>query len=343
MFGLVRVLGRGRDRRWVGSPVDAAFGNVEGKEEAVPLLSRAHDPVEFEPPDKIRPGQVGTLIDEVANPLDVTATIVDLAVRGYLRIEEIPKKGIFGKTDWRLVKLKDDDGLLRYEKKLFSGLFEGGEDVELSDLKRKFAPRLHEVQNLLYDDAVNAGWFASRPDKVRFKWRALGVLAVIVAFVISIVLAAATHLGLLAIPLLIGSIALLAGAGHMPRRTARGFATLRRVTGFRQFIEQSEKERARFAERANLFSEYLPYAVVFGCTEKWAKAFAGLDEQIAATTGLWYVSSQPFRIGHFSNSVDSFAVTTSGTIVATAASSGGSGFSGGSSGGGFGGGGGGSW
>ena len=343
LFGLVRLLGKGRDRRFAGSPVDVAFGSTAGTEEAVPLLSRPHDPVEFEPPDKIRPGQVGTLIDEVANPLDVTATIVDLAVRGYLRIEEIPKKGWFGKPDWHLIKLKDDGGLLRYEKKLFSGLFQDGDQVELSDLKRKFATRLHEVQNLLYDDAVSAGWFANRPDKVRFKWRALGVLFVILAFVVSIVLAAATHLGLVAIPLLIGSIGLLAGAGHMPRRTAKGFATLRRVTGFRRFIEESEKERARFAERANLFSEYLPYAVVFGCTEKWARAFAGLEDQISATTGAWYVSSQPFSIGHFSNSMDSFAVTTSGTIVATAASSGGSGFSGGSSGGGFGGGGGGSW
>ena len=59
-------------------------------------------PVEFVPPDGIRPGQVGTLIDEQANPLDVTATIIDLAVRGYLKITEIPKEGWFGKPDWQL-------------------------------------------------------------------------------------------------------------------------------------------------------------------------------------------------------------------------------------------------
>jgi uncharacterized protein (TIGR04222 family) len=344
LFGLYRVLRKGRDRRWAGSPVDAAFGNEAGVEERVPMFSRAHDPVEFEPPDKIRPGQVGTLVDEVANPLDVTATIVDLAVRGYLRIEEIPKKGWFGHTDWRLVKLKEGDGLLPYERKLFSGLFRDGDQVELSDLKQHFAPRLHEVQNALYDDAVHAGWFPTRPDRVRTRWYVLGVLAVVVAVVITVVLIAATHLGLLSIPFLVGGLGLLAGASHMPRRTAKGWATLRRVSGFRQFIEQSEKERARFAERANLFSEYLPYAVVFGCTEKWARAFAGLDDEVARSTMGWYVSTQPFSVGHFTNSMDSFAVATSGTIVATAASSGGSGFGGGgSSGGGFGGGGGGSW
>ena len=341
--GLARLLGRGRDRRWAGSPVDAVFGSEAGREEPVPLLERDHDPVEFEPPDKVRPGQVGTLVDEVANPLDVTATIVDLAVRGYLRIEEIPKKGWFGKPDWRLVRLKDGSGLLQYEARLLDGLFEDGNQVELSDLKRHFAPRLRAVQDALYDDAVAAGWFPSRPDRVRVKWRVLGVLAVVAAVALTVVLAATTQLGLLGIPLLVGSLGLLIGAGRMPRRTPRGWAVLRRVNGFRRFIEESEKERARFAERANLFSEYLPYAVVFGCTEKWARAFAGLDDELARATGTWYVSSHPFTVGAFGDSVEGFAVTTSGTIVATAAS-GSSGFGGGgSSGGGFGGGGGGSW
>ena len=94
-----RCSGRtGRDRRFSGSHVDIAFGSETGTDQAVPLMERPITPVEFEPPDKLRPGQVGTLWDEVANPLDVTATIVDLAVRGYLRIDEIPKQGWFGKA-----------------------------------------------------------------------------------------------------------------------------------------------------------------------------------------------------------------------------------------------------
>jgi uncharacterized membrane protein len=57
----------------------------------------------------------------------------------------------------------------------------------------------------------------------------------------------------------------------------------------------------------------------------------------------WYVSSRPFVYTQFADSIDSFAVTTSGTIASTPAGSGGSGFSGGGAGGGGGGGGGGSW
>ena len=345
VFGLMRLVWvRGRDVRYVGSPVDVAFGSETGKEEAVPLFDKPLDPVEYVPPDNVRPGEVGTLVDEVANPLDVTATIVDLAVRGYLRIEEIPKKGLFGKADWTLIKQPKEDDLLGYERLLLNGLFEDGEEVKLSALKRKFATRLHKVQDALYDQVVASGWFASRPDRIRVKWRVVGVIAVVVALGVAILLAAVTTFALVGIPLLIGALGLLALAGRLPRRTAKGWAALRRVSGFRRFIEESEKERARFAERANLFSEYLPFAVVFGCTEKWARAFAGLEDEVAQATSSWYVSSHPFSLGGFGNSMDSFAVTTSGTIVATAASSGSSGFGGGgSSGGGFGGGGGGSW
>jgi uncharacterized membrane protein len=127
----------------------------------------------------------------------------------------------------------------------------------------------------------------------------------------------------------------------MPRRTAKGTGALRRVEGFRRFIDESEKERARFAEQQHLFSEYLPYAIVFGATEKWARAFAGLDGELPEPT--WYGGSHAFTAAGFSHSIDGFAVTTAGTITSTPSGSGSSGFSGGSSGGGGGGGGGGSW
>ena len=132
------------------------------------------------------------------------------------------------------------------------------------------------------------------------------------------------------------------GVRIFPSRTAKGYGTLRRILGFKRFIDESEKERAQFAERQNLFSEYLPYAVVFGATDKWARAFAGLDGQLPRTD--WYVSDHALHARSlFSQAMGGFTTTASGTISSVPASSGGSGFSGGSSGGGFGGGGGGSW
>jgi hypothetical protein len=82
--------------------------------------------------------------------------------------------------------------------------------------------------------------------------------------------------------------------------------------------------------------------VVFGLTEKWARAFAGLGDRAPDTS--WYVGSQPFTYNAFASSIDGFSVSTAGTIASTPSGSGSSGFGGGgSSGGGGGGGGGGSW
>ena len=127
----------------------------------------------------------------------------------------------------------------------------------------------------------------------------------------------------------------------MPRRTPKGTGLRRRVLGFRMYIETAEVREAQFAERENLFSRYLPFAIVFGCTQKWAKAFAGLDLE-AATAGAWYVGAYPFTVAALASSIDGFTVSTAGTIAASA-SSGSSGFGGGGVGGGGGGGGGGSW
>ena len=335
----------GRDRRYAGSHVDTVFGSEGDAEEAVPLLERPVTPVEFAPPDGVRPGQVGTLVDEQAHPLDVVATVVDLAVRGYLRIEETQKKGWFNKADWTLVDLGRERGdLLPYERRLIDAVFENavGGSVRLSELRNRFAARLKEVQDALYDDVVSRKWFPARPNQVRTWWRVIGVVVTIAGGGLVGLVARYTTFGIVPVPLMAGGLLLVASARRMPRRTARGTAVLRRVQGFRRFIEDSEKDRARFAERQNLFSEYLPYAVVFGCTEKWARAFAGLDGELPEVG--WYSGTGGFSVGSFSSSMDDFTVSTAGTIASTPGGSGGSGFGGGgSSGGGGGGGGGGSW
>ncbi|MGH9032305.1 MAG: DUF2207 domain-containing protein, partial [Acidimicrobiia bacterium] len=156
-FGLLAYK-RGRDRRYAGSAVDAAFGSGEGgKEERLPLGGEDETPVEFVPPDDLRPGQVGTLVDFTAHPLDVTATIVDLAVRGYLVIEEIDSDS--RKPDWKLTKKKEPEGLEPYEVALMKGLFGKKEEVELSDLRYKFAGKMGKVQAALTKDAMGKGWF----------------------------------------------------------------------------------------------------------------------------------------------------------------------------------------
>ena len=265
--GLVLLLGcglfgyavwtRGRDRRYQGSQVDQVMGNPHGGTQRVPI-GEGDDaaPVEFGPPEGIRPGQVGTLVDERANTLDVSATIVDLAVRGYLMIQEIPKEGLFGKPDWRLVRLEAPaEALMPYERLLLDGLFRDGGDVTLSSLRTTFAERLQKVEDSLYSDAKQQGWFTARPDKVRGRWALGGLGLTGVAIGIAVALAMFTGLGLIGVALVLVGLLFLFGAGRMPARTAKGTAMLRRVRGYRQVIETADRYFAQWAEQENVFAE----------------------------------------------------------------------------------------
>ena len=101
------------------------------------------------PPDSLRPGQIGTLIDEQANPLDVTATIIDLAVRSYLRIDEIPKEDWVGMADWRLVQLPADEPNARLREDALDRAVRYRRRRQLSSLKNHFATSLRSCSTAL--------------------------------------------------------------------------------------------------------------------------------------------------------------------------------------------------
>ena len=164
----------------------------------------------------------------------------------------------------------------------------------------------------------------------------------VAGIVLTFVLARWTTFGLAGIPVVLAGILLTVGARWMPSRTAKGTAIARRVGGFRTVIETAETHMSRWAEEQNVFTRYLPYAIVFGLHGEVGEGVRGTGQMPPDTT--WYLSSRPFIYADFGRALDDFSVTTGGTIASTPASSGSSGFSGGGfSGGGGGGGGGGSW
>ncbi len=357
-LGLVGVAGAlavgwlvGRDRRYIGPLPGLVPEPGEPEiERRKPLTGKPPVSVEFTPPYDVRPGQVGTLIDEQANVVDVTATIIDFAVRKHLHITEIAGAGNPGKSraqDWQLTRLTDGDpNFLPYERRLFDALFEGRDSVLLSELKYTFASDLRLVQRDLYSDMVTQGWYRASPERTRNAARGIAILLLIVAVGITVLLGLFTHAALLGIGLVLGALALLIVAGKFPARTGRGSAMLERVLGFRLYVATAEKDQIAFQEREQIFSRYLPYAMVFGLVDRWARTFADLDAQRPdGTSGLyWYTGLAGWNMGYYDQSIGNFTTTTVGTIASTPPSaSGSSGFSGGFSGGGGGGGGGGSW
>lgn len=345
-FWLARLLWReGRDRVAVGGVTSS--GAVTG-EAARRGFGRPPVVAEFRPPEDLRPALLGLLVDERVDPADVSATIVDLAVRGHLVIEEREGRKILwlGKTEWVLRRTPSPDALSAYEQRLVDALFADGDEVELSSLKGTFATQYALVCNDIEQEAVRHGWFARRPTDTRRRWAAAGVAAVVVG---AGILAAAvwfTTVALAAVPLPFAGLAILIAHRWMPARTSQGSKLTSRAIGFREYIRKAEVGRMEFAEAQRLFVAYLPYAVAFGAVDRWARTFGELGVDAAAIGG-WYVGSSfghGMGLDRMSAGLSDFSRLVGATLPVTPASSGSSGFGGGgSSGGGFGGGGGGSW
>jgi len=332
LLGLIALWWRtGRDRRYK----TLYYLTNDPSEGRAPLFGHTDIVVEYLPPEGLLPAQMGLILDERADPLDVTATIIDLAVRGYLHITEIPKQGILGHKDWKLSRLdKDDTALLPYEKTLYQGLFESGAEVNLSSLQQKFTARLSQVEDALYTDGMNRKWFQVRPDAARTRWIVTGFAVMAAGAVAAALVGYFAGRLLIFVPLAVAGLLLVAISGAMSRRTATGSEALRRVLGFRLYITTAETRRQEFNEQQGIFARYLPFAIVFGCVTRWAKAFEGLDDAAKSGTANWYTGIGAFEVVAFASSFQSFSSTISSSISSSASSGGGSGFSGGMGGGG---------
>lgn len=351
-----RVRRTGRDRAYLGltpglRPADNQPGAASGYRDRREVVS-----VQFQPPEGVRPGEVGTLVDEKADPVDVTATLVDLAVRGWLRIEEVPRSNPKKKAnDWTLVQTRNRDGsLLPFEDTLLREIFTSATAVKLSDLKTTFASSMAQVQDGLYTHVTEKGWFRSNPKAVRAAWRAVGVVLVVIGVGLTLFAFASgvsvTGIALVPIALAIVGVLVVALGNAAPARTEDGTAVLAQSLGFRRYLATAEANQLKFEEGEDIFSRYLPYAIVFGLADRWARVFSELAAQGRAVAqpgwyvGGYYPGQNIFWATAFASSLDRFSsIATEAISAPTPGSSGGSGFSGGFSGGGVGGGGGGGW
>ncbi|HET9233958.1 MAG TPA: DUF2207 domain-containing protein, partial [Candidatus Eisenbacteria bacterium] len=136
--------------------------------------------VRYEAPPGITPSELGTLMDEKVDLRDITAGIVDLAVRGYLVIEVKSKDILLGlgsrkETTFHRTEKPATD-LAPHEQLLLRGLFEKGNMVEASDLREEFYQHIPRIREALYARLTERGFFAAKPSSVRHRMVALGVL-----------------------------------------------------------------------------------------------------------------------------------------------------------------------
>jgi uncharacterized membrane protein YgcG len=292
-------------------------------------------PVSFSPP-RLPLAEAGLLLDGAPDVRHTTATLVGLAVAGAIRLrsEEPPEARLVDES-----RAPDEPS-----SKLLRRLFPNGAQVADLAAAGSLTQADHSLAKAARRTANEQHWFLP----------AVGASTLSVAFLVAAGIGVGAFylfggLALLAWPLGLAVIAtwlLVQRQLAVPRRSAVGRALTDRVEGFRTYIATAEANQLQFEEGEDIYSRYLPWAILFGLAERWTK----VCEELVAMGRLndlapsWYYGSS------WDLHLMAWQLNSMGHHIETAVAppppsfSSDSGFgSGGFSGGGGGGGGGGSW
>jgi len=243
-----------------------------------------------EPPSDLPPGIVGTLVDEKADMRDIISTLIDLARRGYLTIEEEKNNHTFHRV------YTDSAGLRPYERKFLEFVFRGKEKRSLNSLRYKFAEKLPELRNMLYDELKNEELVPRSPQSVRNSYGCLSWVILIAAVgsffalpatlgeTVSTAICPALALGLTGVVMLITS-------RFMPVKSRKGVEAAAKWEAFKAYLQNAERY-AKLEEATDIFEKYLAYATAFGLERTWIRKFAAIP---ATPVPTWY---GPYYVPH---------------------------------------------
>ncbi|MEK7559580.1 MAG: DUF2207 domain-containing protein [Patescibacteria group bacterium] len=281
------------------------------------------DTPEDEKGNRLPPALAGTIDNAKLDRNDVTATIFDLAIRKYIKLEEKNTEskvlGVIKITDKKqtITKLKEDDGKLTpFEKKLYSRLFESGNNVDVEDLKADFYKTYRDMETEIFKQLVEKKYYTKNPQVQRGFLVFFGIVSF---FTLNIILGA----------VLFFLFSKLIG------RTPLGDEIDHKIDGLKLFLKSMDRNYNWQAMKFYTVEQMIPYAMALGYIDKFMEQLKIIKPDYNPTwysgyRGSFYASYLGFYYGMNSN-------------ITTSAPSSSSGASGGFSGGGGGGGGGGSW
>ncbi len=313
---------------------------------------------QYAPPKNLRPAMAEVICKERITSKGFAATIIDLAVRGYVKIEEdrnsifYKLKRFFNKRDYKVLKNKpfeNDSELENYEKKYLKLLF-GPKDYfstrelkKSSQIKRKeFYEEILKLTQKIYEETeLDTHAFEKGISLEKRRGKIIGSILTIVFLIIYFTLEFnfnffPNQLFILVMVLLLIGICLWLFIKYEARLSKEGLILKEEWLGFKMYLEVAERYRMQNLT-PDIFEKYLPYAMIFGVEKKWAKAF----DSIVLEPPSWYVGATYGNISASSFSPSSFSASFSSSFTSSFSSSGGAGGVGGGGAGGGGGGGGG--
>jgi uncharacterized membrane protein YgcG len=317
---------------------------------------------EYEPPPGFSPAGMRYLHEWGYDNQCFAAAVLNLAVKGHLRLEEESGLLGFGRT-YTLHKLQPSESqakeLSADERELVKEIFRRSDKLELKQENHARVLSALSTHERLLDASYAKGFFSRNAG-----WHFLGVLLTIVISALVVMLPGATDTwpdyffaepgGWVAIAtMFLMWVTIFVFAKLLKAPSVKGRADMDRIEGFKMYLEVAEGEALRKVDRPpppltpQLFEAYLPMALALGVEQRWAERFAAacvLTNPNAGYSPLWYAgnSFNMRNIGAFSSQMGSSLTSAiSSSSMAPGTKSGGGG--GGRSGGGGGGGGGGGW
>ncbi len=312
----------------------------------------------YEPPKGLTPAEAGTLLADAIESRDITSTLIDLAVKGYLKIVEHDDKILFlTHKDYilRLLKPRSDwQSLVPHEVEVLNNIFPEvtAEETTLSSLKNRFYIALPSIRQEIMDSLKAKELYSVDPDSAH-GLALVGVLVIALPFVwlqMTGAIRAGNSPAVLGVGVALSVLIVVLFGRRLAAKTIRGARTRVECLGFKEFMTRVDGDRIKRMP-PDTFEKFLPYAMAFGVERHWARAFQGLITEPPS----WYVGSgygspgmlwTPLlftdAMSTFSTSAyQSFSAAPQGSSDASGFGDGGSlGGGGGFSGGGFGGGGG---
>lgn len=318
------------------------FLKKKGKNKKITIIPH------YEAPEGINPSFAGYIYKNILSTKYISAEIIELAVKGYIKIKQIKKK------EYELIRTsKSDKELAEEQQLLLSGLFSKGDVVNTKKMDTKFYRTVTKIRNTITSRMTSDKMYSE--GKIKFKKRLgqIGGFSIILSFFVISIIDTLPLFGWF-VGFLISGIILILLSNLVDRRSDAGNKIYYELMGLKMYINTAEKHRIEFHDNPEkfrgVFEALLPFAMIFNLEKKWSKEFEDIykespDWYEGNSTNMFntYMLANSINTMHRSVSAKSSPPGSSSGYRSSFGSSGGSGFSGGSSGGGFGGSSGGSW
>jgi uncharacterized membrane protein YgcG len=308
----------------------------------------------FDRPKNISLMQAQYIKENKLSPKHISASIIDLSIRGYLNISE-QKEGRETTHSLELMNVPDEN-VFQDEIMLLESLFSPlaiGNIIKLEDKKNKLFKTSEKIAKHIDSKNEEQGYYELSPKKA-FNKIAGPFVASIAGVIFGFILADASG-GLTALAGLVAFGGVLIFGFLMPKRSASGNMIVEHMDGLKLYLSKAEKDRIEMQDAVaaplspqsgqptrdvKFFEKLLPFAVAAGVEKTWANAFKDIYTQPPE----WYRGNwSTFNTVALASSLSDTAKITTQSFAAPS-SSGSSGSNGGGfSGGGGGGGGGGGW